>query len=306
MFGDKLGRYRRDYQEGEVIFQEDDWGKNLLVIDEGEIKIEKNGKGTPQTITTVGSGGIVGEMVFASGDYRRTATARAVTDVSGWKLDENQVKKLMAKNDTFRQKLFTVLTRRLERTTDRVTELLQLQDRQIRLSLLLAALLDEEDLIAEEYFARDINVPPELLAYQFRTSYERMEALFEEQSGESLGAMEDEEREAFRKVAERLIGETMEKLNLRVPDSLTEGRDTRRSLIENLRKLDDFLEDLDDPEEPFSRNQFSELKRVRSEAEKDLKDYRALEGSKALETIVETTLGTIDQQLRQFDPDDFS
>lgn len=305
MFDGRFDRHRREYDAGEVIFEENDWGKYLLVVDEGKINIEKSAEDGTQTITTVGSGSIVGEMVFASGDYRRTATARADSPTTGWKLQEDHVRTLMGKNETFRQKLFTVLTRRLENTTERLTELLELKDRQIRLSLLLSSFLDEDDVTAEEYFSKSLQLTPELLAYRFRTTYDRMQSLFDEHTGESLAEMDEENRPAYRRFADRCLRELLENLNLRVPDSLTEESDVRASVVEHLRDLEDSLEDIDDPEETLSRGDFSRLKKTYSEALEVLEEYRDLESSTYLADKLETALGSVQQHLRKFDPSDF-
>ncbi|MFB6226706.1 MAG: Crp/Fnr family transcriptional regulator [bacterium] len=305
MFGNKLERYRREYRTDEVIFQEDDWGNNLLVVDDGKVQIEKEMNGSRQVVATVESGEIIGEMVFASGDNRRTATARAITDVSGWKLNEDQVEALLEQNETFREKLYTLLTRRLERTTEKLTELLELKDRQIQIVLLLTALLDETELSGEDELSKTLSVTPEFMAYTYRTTYERFERLMKDHAGGTRPEIDSEELEANREAADRVLRELTDNLRLRVPDSLTEEPDVRESILKTLRGLEDSLEELSDPDGSFSRQQFSSLKQNHSKAQKLLKEYKKVNSSTTLEMEMKQTLNSINKKLRKFNPEDF-
>lgn len=305
MFGEKLSRYRREFSEGDILFEEDDWGKFLIVVDEGNIHIEKNRNGSRQTVAEIGSGGMVGEMVLAGDDYHRSATARAATDVSGWKFNEDQIDHLLAENETFRNKLFATLTGRLRRSTDNVAEFLEIKDRQIRVMLLLLSLLEEDDFFNTESMQATVNLTPEFFADRFDTSYEVIDSIFESHSGGAIGNVELEDLRTHRKVAERFLSDFLEDLDVNVPVTLRNESEIREKTLEYLRTLRKALEKIEDEDTDFSRHQFKELREDRATMEKLHEQYKELETGDHLSEEIQKTINAVDHQLKKFDPDDF-
>ena len=65
--------------EGDELFAEGDEGGSLFVVDSGRVEVYKTiREGVDRVLTTVGSGGVVGELSFLDGS-RRSAGARATT-----------------------------------------------------------------------------------------------------------------------------------------------------------------------------------------------------------------------------------
>lgn len=80
--GDAGPPQRVEYSAGEVVFEQGDRGNLVYVIEEGEIAIERQlADGGEELLATLGTGQYFGELGALLG-FPRSATARAVTDVS--------------------------------------------------------------------------------------------------------------------------------------------------------------------------------------------------------------------------------
>ena len=76
-----LPAVRLEYDKGEMIVKEGDYGISIYQVVEGKVEIFVKSDGKVIPITTLGPGEIIGEMIFLTGNQtRRSASVRAVED----------------------------------------------------------------------------------------------------------------------------------------------------------------------------------------------------------------------------------
>ena len=108
------------FHEGQTVFHEGMLGNNMFIILSGKIALHK--KSRPLARCFVGDA--FGEMAILN-DRPRTATARALTDVKLFTLDERELKQILNKDigGKLLLNIVHVLSERLENTNIRVTDL---------------------------------------------------------------------------------------------------------------------------------------------------------------------------------------
>ena len=67
--------FQREFDDGEIIFDEGDEGVNLYVIQSGQVQVTRSGEGRERVVAMLGAGDFFGEMSVVLGESR---TARAV------------------------------------------------------------------------------------------------------------------------------------------------------------------------------------------------------------------------------------
>lgn len=76
-----------EYEPGELVVKEGDYGISIYQVIEGKIEIFTKSEGEEMSISTLGPGEIIGEMIFLTGyQTRRSASVRAVekTVLEAW------------------------------------------------------------------------------------------------------------------------------------------------------------------------------------------------------------------------------
>ena len=105
------------FKEGDVIFNEQDEGEEMYLIDSGEVKIVKTIDDVVVNISyrNLSSGDIFGEMSLITGS-RRVASAIAFTDCNLHVMDKEAFMSNIANNWDFVNRILVTLARRLEET----------------------------------------------------------------------------------------------------------------------------------------------------------------------------------------------
>ena len=105
------------FKEGDVIFNEQDEGEEMYLIDSGEVKIVKTIDDVVVNISyrNLSSGDIFGEMSLITGS-RRVASAIAFTDCNLHVMDKEAFKSNITNNRDFENRILVTLARRLEET----------------------------------------------------------------------------------------------------------------------------------------------------------------------------------------------
>jgi CRP-like cAMP-binding protein len=98
----------KNYEAGDVIFEQDKPGENMYVIMDGEIDIQCNG----QSIAKANPGETIGEMALID-NQSRCATAVALTPCKLVEVDENRFKLLVQQTPHFALQVMKMMTQRL-------------------------------------------------------------------------------------------------------------------------------------------------------------------------------------------------
>ena len=147
-----LMQNERRYDAGAVIFEEGDPGKHFFLIKKGIVEIYKNLKGGEKIIlNTLYQGDIFGEMAIV-GKQNRSASALCRTDCILAVAEGDNMEALIKSNPEFTQKIIQELARRIlfsetimkKGLTDMESSL---EDSEVTVRLLLAAILYESDVI---------------------------------------------------------------------------------------------------------------------------------------------------------------
>ncbi|MBS1257408.1 MAG: hypothetical protein MAG551_00450 [Candidatus Scalindua arabica] len=101
------------FKEGDVIFNEQDEGEEMYLIDSGEIKIVKTIDDIDVNITSLSSGDFFGEMTLITG-HNRVASAKALTDCNLHVIDKEAFMSNITNNRSFVNRAIVTLARRLE------------------------------------------------------------------------------------------------------------------------------------------------------------------------------------------------
>ena len=99
---------KRAFKAGELIFREGDPASEMYVIEVGQVEIQSGNR----VLDTLGSRSIFGEMALVDG-APRSATAKALTDVSVVPVSEKQFLFLVSQTPYFALNVMRVLAGRL-------------------------------------------------------------------------------------------------------------------------------------------------------------------------------------------------
>ncbi len=105
------------FKEGDVIFNEQDEGEEMYLIDSGEVKIVKTIDDVVVNISyrNLSAGDIFGEMSLITGS-RRVASAIAFTDCNLHVMEKEAFMSNISTNWDFANRILVTLARRLEET----------------------------------------------------------------------------------------------------------------------------------------------------------------------------------------------
>jgi len=116
----------REYQDGEVIFNECDVGKEMFIIQSGKVKVTKKiMRETEEMETTLAilkKGDFFGEMALFE-DRPRSATVMAMGKTRVLVIDKERLKSLIRENPDFALKMLKEMSHRIREIDDQVEKL---------------------------------------------------------------------------------------------------------------------------------------------------------------------------------------
>ena len=115
-------KYGKTLKSGDVLFSEGEPGEELYIIQEGKVEIIKLLGGQAQVLATLEKGDFFGEMAIVS-RIKRTATARAGTDLKVLSFDRNGFQQMIEKNPKIALNIIDKLCKRLENTTNQLSKI---------------------------------------------------------------------------------------------------------------------------------------------------------------------------------------
>lgn len=122
-----LQKYGRAFEPGELIFEEEEEGDHMFIIQEGRVEISRtiNGKDTPMAVLEKGE--FFGEMAIVN-RIRRTARARAVLRTQLLAFDRAGLEQLVEKNPKIALSIIDRLCRRLGAANVQIRQMAQVLD----------------------------------------------------------------------------------------------------------------------------------------------------------------------------------
>ncbi len=120
---------RLTFGAGQDLFRLGDMGDSAYIIISGEADVLVDKEGTEVVVAKAGKNEIVGEIAILC-NVPRTATIRAVTELTALKIPKDLFFRLIAEFPDMGVQVMAELARRLHRTTQQLTEALaKLEDR---------------------------------------------------------------------------------------------------------------------------------------------------------------------------------
>jgi CRP/FNR family transcriptional regulator/CRP/FNR family cyclic AMP-dependent transcriptional regulator len=114
---------RRSYARGDIIFQKDDPGESLFIVESGSVAIHvPSVDGADLTLARVGPGEFFGDMALLDGSPR-SASASAVSDAVLLVLERKDFTGLIARRPEAALSILAVMTQRLRGSDEMISDL---------------------------------------------------------------------------------------------------------------------------------------------------------------------------------------
>lgn len=204
---DLFARFGRSFDQGAVLFREDEPGDTMFVIQQGQVRISKTGREGPKTLAVLGAGEFFGEMAILNAKPR-TATAEALTPLRVLVIDAKTFSQMIVSNTEIAVRLITKLARRLD-SANELIEVLMHRDPKARVIL---GLSRQAEMIGEPQEDGSVLVP-----------------IVRAELAAEIGLTEDETDEVVKRLARLKIVAATEK----------------GYLVSDVRRLAEFLEFLE-------------------------------------------------------------
>ncbi|HKQ67943.1 MAG TPA: Crp/Fnr family transcriptional regulator [Polyangiaceae bacterium] len=125
-----LARFGRDFEMGDVLFEEGRQGDHMFVVQSGKVRITKRVGPRERTLAVLGAGEFVGEMAILNGKPR-TATATMVEAGRCLIISAKTLEAMVAKNSEIALRLIKKLASRLD-AANALVEILMHHDPRVR------------------------------------------------------------------------------------------------------------------------------------------------------------------------------
>lgn len=119
-----LQKYGRAFEPGELIFEEDEEGDHMFIIQEGQVQISRSINGTDTSMALLEKGEFFGEMAIVN-RIRRTARARAMARTQLLAFDRQGLEQLVEKNPKIALNIIDRLCRRLGSANAQIRQMAQ-------------------------------------------------------------------------------------------------------------------------------------------------------------------------------------
>lgn len=113
----------KKFKDMEIIFREDDEGKEMFLINSGKVKITKNLRGYMARIAILNEGDFFGEMALFE-DAPRSATAMALENTEVLALDKEALLKLIQSDPNMALNMLKKMSERIRKIDEELTRLI--------------------------------------------------------------------------------------------------------------------------------------------------------------------------------------
>lgn len=122
-----LQKYGRVFEPGDLIFEEDEVGDHMFIIQEGQVQISRTINGKDTAMALLEKGEFFGEMAIVN-RIRRTARARAHQRTQLLAFDRVGLEQLVEKNPKIALSIIDRLCRRLGAANSQIRQMAQVLD----------------------------------------------------------------------------------------------------------------------------------------------------------------------------------
>ena len=119
-----LDKYGKVLQDGETIFNENEDGEHMFIIQEGKVQISRKLQGKDQVIAVLEKGDFFGEMAIVN-RIKRTATAKAAAPTTLLAFDRLGFQQMVEKNPKIALNIIDKLCRRLAQANSTIQNISQ-------------------------------------------------------------------------------------------------------------------------------------------------------------------------------------
>ena len=119
-----FNKFGRNVPNGQIVFEENEEGEQMYIIQEGSVKISKMIAGKEHILAILNKGDFFGEMAIVS-RMKRTATATAVGDVQLLAFNRDGFITMIEKNAKIGLNIIDKLCRRLESANQQIKMLVK-------------------------------------------------------------------------------------------------------------------------------------------------------------------------------------
>lgn len=131
-----FARFGREYQAGDVLFNEGESGEVMFVIQSGAVRITKEIGGEQKVLAVLGPGEFVGEMAILN-SKPRAATATVVEPTRCLVIEARMLESMVSRNSEIAIRLIKKLAKRVD-SANALVEILMHRDPKARVMLALA------------------------------------------------------------------------------------------------------------------------------------------------------------------------
>ena len=124
-----IERFARDYPAGEVLFREGDRGQQMFVVQAGSVEIRRRVGDSERIVAVVPPGEFFGEMALID-ERPRSATAVALRRSNLLAVDGPTFEAMILTNGKFALKIIKVLSERIRRSNEQVSDLIETMPRE--------------------------------------------------------------------------------------------------------------------------------------------------------------------------------
>lgn len=116
-------KYGRSFPKGTVIFQENDPGAEMFIIQSGKVKISKKVRDVEKTLVILGKGDFFGEMSILN-NKPRSASAEVIEDAKLLVIDAKTFEVMVRSNTEIAVRIIKNLSARLQEADNQIENLL--------------------------------------------------------------------------------------------------------------------------------------------------------------------------------------
>jgi CRP-like cAMP-binding protein/ribonuclease BN (tRNA processing enzyme) len=130
------------YEQGVIIFEENDPGKQLFIIQEGQVEVYRVVAGKKKVLTVLGPGDVFGEMSLIC-NQPRSASVRALTKVRVYTFDRPAFEQMIRQNYGVAVKIIRMLAQRLQEADVHIENLMYPDSESKLINTVIRAVEDE-------------------------------------------------------------------------------------------------------------------------------------------------------------------